>query len=119
MTVTLHIDPLPLRVDETGTIRVGSSRVTLDVVLADYLNGVTPEEIVRQLDTLSLADVHTAIAYFHRHRNEVEEYLSRRNAEAEELRLKIEAQDSNRVDLKENLLERLAQRNGGHASPAQ
>ena len=36
VTVTLHTDPVPLRVDETGTIRVGSSRITLDVLLADY-----------------------------------------------------------------------------------
>ena len=57
MTIPLHADPVPLRADETGTIRVGSSRVTLDVLLADYLSGLSPEEIARQLDTLDLADV--------------------------------------------------------------
>jgi uncharacterized protein (DUF433 family) len=57
VTLTLHADPLPLRVDESGTIRIGSSRVTLDVLLADYRRGTSPEEIVRQLDTLDLADV--------------------------------------------------------------
>jgi hypothetical protein len=33
MTITLHADPVPLRVDDTGAIRVGQSRVTLDVLL--------------------------------------------------------------------------------------
>ena len=40
MTVTLHADPVPLRVDETGTIRVGSSRVTLDVLLEYWRLGM-------------------------------------------------------------------------------
>jgi uncharacterized protein (DUF433 family) len=119
MTVTLHTDPLPLRVDEAGTIRIGTSRVTLDVVLADYLSGMSPETIVSQLDTLSLADVHAAIAYFLRHRLEVEEYLVRRRAEAEELRQKIEADQPNRANLKAELLARMALRNGGHASTTQ
>jgi uncharacterized protein (DUF433 family) len=119
MTVTLHADPVPLRVDETGTIRVGTSRVTLDVLLADYLQGIPAEEIARQLDTLSLADIHAAIAYYRRHQDEVDEYLRRRRVAAEELRRKIEAADPDRANLKAKLLARLAQRNGGHAPNGQ
>jgi len=119
MPLTLHADPVPLRVDETGTIRVGPSRVTLDVLLADYRSGLSPEEIVRQLDTLDLADVYAAIAYYHRHRDEVEEYLRRREAEAEALRARIEAGQPNRAELKAELSARLAQRDGGHAPTAQ
>src|SRR5438128_2239433 len=106
MPVTLHADPVPLRVDETGTIRVGSSRVTLDVLLADYRSGLSPEEIVRRLDTLDLADVYAAIAYFHRHREEVEQYLRRREPEAEELRRRIEAGQPDRAELEARLLSR-------------
>jgi uncharacterized protein (DUF433 family) len=119
MTVTLHTDPLPLRVDETETIRIGSSRVTLDVLLADYHNGLSPEEIVRQLDTLNLADVYGAIAYYHRHKEEVDEYLRKRKAAAEELRQKIEAKDPDRANLKATLLARMAQRNGDRAPTAE
>ena len=32
----------PLRWDEAGGIRIGSSRVTLDSLLATYHNGYTP-----------------------------------------------------------------------------
>ncbi len=115
MTIALHADPVPLRVDESGTIRVGSSRVTLDVLLADYRSGLSPEEIVRQLDTLDLADVYAAIAYYHRHRREVDEYLSRREADAEALRRDIEARQPDREELKARLSAQMAGRNGGHA----
>lgn len=103
MTVTLHADPVPLRVDETGTIRIGSSRVTLDVLLADYRRGMSPEEIVRQLDTLDLADVYGALEYYHRHREEIEEYLRQRSGEAETLRRTIEATQQDRSGLKARL----------------
>jgi uncharacterized protein (DUF433 family) len=117
--VILHNDPTPLHVDGSGTIRVGASRVTLDVLIADYRSGLSPEEIARQLDTVTLADVYGAISYYHRYRDEVEEYLRRRNEEADELRRKIEAAQPERGNLKAELTARLAQRNGGHASNAQ
>jgi uncharacterized protein (DUF433 family) len=108
--VVLRTDPMPLRVDETGTIRVGSTRVSLDVVLADYGSGMSPEEIVAELDTLNLADVYAAIAYYVRHRDEVDEYLRTRQVEAEILRKRAEAQFPDRANLKADLLARLAQR---------
>jgi uncharacterized protein (DUF433 family) len=116
--VILHTDPTPLRLDETGTIRIGDSRVTLDVLIADYKKGWSPEEIVRQLDTLKLADVYGAIAFYHRHRDEVDMYLRQRRAQADELQHKIEAEQPDRANLKAKLLARLAQRNGGPASNA-
>lgn len=119
MTITLHTDPLPLHVDETGTIRVGQTRVTLDVLLADYRSGVSPEEIVRQLDTLDLADVYAVLAYYHRHRDEIDQYLRQREAAAEALRREIEAGQTDRAELKARLLARLAHQGKGNASPSQ
>jgi uncharacterized protein (DUF433 family) len=88
----LHADQPPLRVDEGGAVRVGKSRVSLDLVVEQYENGMTPEDMVRAYDTLALADVHAVIAYYLRHREEVAAYLKRREEEAEALRVKIEAQ---------------------------
>lgn len=82
----------PLRVDEGSVIRVGRSRVSLDVVVTQYENGMTPEDMVRAHGTLELADVHAAIAYYLRYRDEVRAYLSRRADEAKVLREKIEAE---------------------------
>src|SRR5262245_49328300 len=88
----LHAEPPPLRVDEGGAVRVGKSRVSLDLVVEQYENGMTPEDLVRAYDTLDLADVHAVIAYYLRHRGGVRTYLKRREEEAKALRAKIEAE---------------------------
>ena len=91
MTITLHADPVPWRIDDAGAIRVGQSRVTLDVLLQYWRLGMKPEEIARGLDTLTLADVHGALAYYFRHQTEMDQYLGRREEEADHLRQQIEA----------------------------
>jgi uncharacterized protein (DUF433 family) len=106
-SLPLHAIPPPLRVDEGGVVRVGKSRVSLDVIVDQYENGMTPEEMVRSYDTLVLADVHATIAYYLRHRDEVRAYLKRREEEADALRVKIEAERP-RVSRKELLARRSA-----------
>jgi uncharacterized protein (DUF433 family) len=100
----LHADPLPLRLDDAGVVRVGNSRISIDLIVEQYENGMTPEDMVRAYDTLQLADVHAVIAFSLRHRDEVRAYLKRREEEAEALRAKIEAERP-RV-LREELLAR-------------
>ena len=107
----------PLRVDEGGVVRVGKSRVSLDLVIEQYENGMTPEDMVRAYDTLVLADVHAVIAYYLRHRDEVRAYLKRRVEEAEALRAKIEAERP-RVS-REELLARRSAREKDHAPTGQ
>ncbi|MEX0704916.1 MAG: DUF433 domain-containing protein [Planctomycetales bacterium] len=103
----LHADRPPFRVDEGGAVRIGNSRVSLDVVVQQYENGMTPEDMVRAYDTLALADVHSVIAYYLRHRDEVRGYLKRREEEAEALRAKIETERP-RVSREELLARRSA-----------
>ena len=103
----LHAEPPPLRMDEGGAVRVGTSRVSLDVVVEQYENGMTPEDMVRAYDTLELADVHAVVAYYLRHREEVRTYLKRRDTEAEALRAKIEGERP-RVSRQELLARRSA-----------
>src|SRR5215510_11895120 len=88
----LDADLPPLRMDQGGAVRVGTSRITLDLVVEQYENGLTPEDMVRAYDTLVLADVYAVIAYYLRRRDEVQAYLKRRQEEAEALRAKIEAE---------------------------
>ena len=88
--LTLHTEAPPLRVDTGGAIRVGDSRVSLDLVVEQYEGGMTPEDMVRVYDTLELADVYAVVAYYLRHPNEVRAYLTRRAEEAQGLRAKIE-----------------------------
>ena len=104
----------PIRVDQGGTARVGTSRVTLDVVVEQYENGMNPEDMVRAYDTLAVADVYAIIGYYLRHKEAVVTYLRRRKEEADSLRAKIEA-DRPRLT-REELLARQSVLETDHAS---
>ena len=105
--LSLHAEFPPLRLDDGGVVRVGKTRITLDLIVDQYENGMTPEDMVRAYDSLVLADVHAVIAYYLRHRDEVRAYLKRRHEEAEGLRAKIEAERP-RVSREELLARRTA-----------
>jgi uncharacterized protein (DUF433 family) len=109
----LQAEPPPLRVDEGGVVRIGTGRVSLDVVVEQYENGMTPEELVRAYDNLALADAHAAVAYYLRHRDAVRAYLTRRADDARTLRATIEA-DRPRVTRAE-LVARRGAREADHA----
>jgi uncharacterized protein (DUF433 family) len=89
---SLRGDPLPLRMEEGGVVRVGNSRVSFDLVVEQYESGMMPEDIARDYDTLMLLGVYATIAYYLRHQDEVRAYLKRREEEAKALQSKIEAE---------------------------
>jgi uncharacterized protein (DUF433 family) len=113
----LHAECPPLRVDEGGVVRVGNSRISLDLVVEQYEIGMTPEEMVRAYDTLALADIHAVISYFLRHRDEVRTYLRQREEEAEGLKTRIEAEHPGIS--REELLARRGARETGNAPVGQ
>lgn len=86
----LHAE-LPLLRIESGAVKVGNTRITLDLIVEQYDNGMTPEDMVRAYDTLQLVDVYAAISYFLRHQNEVREYMKKREIEAAALQAFFEA----------------------------
>jgi uncharacterized protein (DUF433 family) len=108
-------DNTPLRGDEGGALRVGKSRVTLDVVVREFESGMTAEDIVRAYDTLELADVYEVIGYYLRHRVEVKAYLNRREEEAAHLRSLIESGQPP-CPTKEELLKRRREKDRAEAS---
>lgn len=91
-TFVVELDAPPLRVDDSGSVRIGKTRITLDLVVEQYENGMTPDDLVRAYDSLSLADVYSAIGYYLRHRDDVHKYLQARKADAESIRTKIESE---------------------------
>jgi uncharacterized protein (DUF433 family) len=116
VSLTIHTEPVPLRADEYGVIRVGESQVILDIVIREFNNGADPEGIVHGYPTLNLADTYAAIAYYLRHRGEVDAYLEARKEEAERLRQEIEAKQPERTELRAKLLARKARVEPEHAS---
>jgi uncharacterized protein (DUF433 family) len=118
MTLEIRADPVPLRRDEGGQVRIAGSRIPLEAVLSRYLRGEGPEEIVEALVSLSLADVHAVIAYYWRHREEVDAYLRACESEAEATRQEMDRR-SPWPAFKERLLERRAARSSsGQGAPA-
>jgi phage terminase Nu1 subunit (DNA packaging protein) len=88
---------------------VGPSRVRLESVVFLYNRGSSAEQIVGEFPTLELADVHAVIAYYLRHKADVDAYIQRREAEADKLREQVEALPQN-AELREKLTARRAQR---------
>lgn len=103
MSLAIHEDAVPLRVDETGTVRIGRTRIILELVIDAFREGATPEQIVQDYDTLNLSDVYAVIGYYLRHRDEVDAYLGRREGEAEELRKQVEASQQHLPDIRARL----------------
>jgi uncharacterized protein (DUF433 family) len=91
MTLLIEADPVPLRADADGTIRVAGTRLTLDTVITAYRDGAPPEEIVKRFPAISLPDAYAVIGYYLRHPQEVEAYLDARRQAADALRQEIEA----------------------------
>jgi uncharacterized protein (DUF433 family) len=109
MTLAIERESPPLRVDETGTVRIGASRVTLDVVIGAFRDGESPEAIAEDFDTVTLAEVYAAIGYYLRHRVEVDAYLAQRDAEGEAMQREAESRPDYKL-WRERLLERAKQR---------
>lgn len=109
MSIVLQADPLPLRADEHGSIRIGNTRVSLELVIRAYQSGLKAEQIAERFDTVELADIHAVLAYYLRHRPQVEDYMRRRQTEAEEIRQRIEAALPPRLTREELLARRSLQ----------
>lgn len=60
---------------DSGEIRIRGTRIGLEIVLRDYLQGASPEEIVLRYPTLSLEQVHATILYYLRDPERVHQYL--------------------------------------------
>jgi uncharacterized protein (DUF433 family) len=97
---------VPLREEPPGVLRVGKSRVLLELVILAYQQGASPQEIVRMYDTLDLGDVFAVLAYYLANPTVIEEYLRKCDEEAEAIRREIEAAQPARPNLKAELLAR-------------
>jgi uncharacterized protein (DUF433 family) len=82
---------VPLREEPARVLRVGKSRVLLELVIHAHQRGTSPQEIVQMYDALALSDVFAVIAYYLVHPAEIDEYLRKWDEEADAVRRKIEA----------------------------
>jgi uncharacterized protein (DUF433 family) len=64
-------------------IRIKGTRVGIETVLDDYLNGSSPEEIAVRYRTLTLEQIYATITYYLHNQEEVDAYLARWRAYGE------------------------------------
>lgn len=101
---------VPLTVEAGGAIRIAGTRVNLDTVVYQFNAGASAETIVDRFPSLKLADVYSVLAYYLNHKEEVENYLRRREQEAAVIRVQIEDGQEDRQLVRARLLKRAAER---------
>ena len=109
----LYNEAPPLAVWPDGSVRVGGTRLLLEHVMEEYLGGKSPEALAERFQSLSLADARAVIAFYHRHREQVDAYLAWVEVEIEriEREMRVAFPQPSRAEL----LRRMAERDG--ASP--
>lgn len=89
--VDMPMVSVPLRNDDDGAIRVGNTRVLLELVIYQFNQGETPEGIVESYPSLKLSDVYAVIAYYLTHREELDACMRWVEKEGQRIRHTIEA----------------------------
>jgi uncharacterized protein (DUF433 family) len=103
MAIDIVPDAPPLRTEVDGAVRIGSSRVLLELVINAFQEGATAEAIVQRFPTVTLADAYAVIAYYLRHRNELDQYVSERDRKGMEVRQEILATQGDLSDIRSRL----------------
>jgi uncharacterized protein (DUF433 family) len=103
MPLTLSI---PLWEDPPGVLRVGKSRVLLELVIHAFQRGETPEGIVQSYTTLSLPDVYAVVSYYLADPGPIDAYLIEHDARAAEIRQRIEASQPPREHFRDLIMAR-------------
>src|SRR5439155_12472502 len=68
-----------------GTPHIAGTGVTVRTVARWYKLGLSPEEIASEIPHLSLAQVYTALAYYHANRGEMEAEMAAEEAESDKI----------------------------------
>src|SRR5262245_3501282 len=68
-----------------GVYRVGNTRVALDSIIYAYHRGASPESLQRSFPSLTLEQIHGALAFYLSHKQVVDEYLVQSEIEFEKL----------------------------------
>jgi uncharacterized protein (DUF433 family) len=75
-----------------GGYWVRGARVSLDSLVYEWREGLSPESIRADFPVLCLKQVYGAITYYLEHQEEIDEYLKRAEAEEKEIAQRIKEQ---------------------------
>lgn len=96
---------IPLERNDDGKIYVIGTRVSIDIILSDFKNGATAEEIVHRYSVLRLSDVYAVLTYYLQNTPHVETYLQQQASLSAQLREDTEKRSGLR-DVRARLLAR-------------
>ncbi len=105
MALTSISHPTVIQGDADGVLRIGQTRVTLDTVITAFDLGATPEQIVQQFPSLSLAQVYASISVYLHNRDELDSYFEERRRQAKQ-QLEHVSQQPHMRDIRKRLLAR-------------
>lgn len=75
-----------IEIDENGAAWISSTRIKIIEIAVDKIaHGSSPEELHFQYPHLSMAQIHSALAYYYAHREELEAEILRRLHEVNDL----------------------------------
>jgi uncharacterized protein (DUF433 family) len=57
------------------TIRIKGTRVGIEIVIENYLDGRSPEEIALRYPSLSLKQIYATITYYHYNKEKIDAYV--------------------------------------------
>jgi uncharacterized protein (DUF433 family) len=83
-----------IQTDSYGVLRVANTRISLDSVVAGFLQGHSAATIQQQYPGLSQEQVQRAIDYYLQHREQIDEYLQRQEEQWRRLRAESEKNPS-------------------------
>jgi uncharacterized protein (DUF433 family) len=81
--------PPPIHATEDGAILVDGTRIPVDTVIRCFREGRTPEDIVQSFTSLRLPDVYAIITYYLWYPDELDAYLAKREAHAQEVEQEV------------------------------
>lgn len=100
-------------------IRIKRTRIGIEIVLAEYLNGRTAEEIALNFPALSPEQIHASIAYYLHNRAAMDRYLARwRDVGAEARAVQEKSLPAAVVGLREMAAQRRGRLAAGSGNPA-
>lgn len=106
MSMVFEAEAPPFQEDAKGGLRVGNSRVLVELVIQAFQDGATPEAIAQRYPTATLTDLYGVIAYYLRHRTAMDTYMAMRERQAETVQKRIEEQQRDTTELRNRLLAR-------------
>ena len=74
-----------------GRPRIAGSGITVRRIALWDRQGLTPEEIIKQIPHLTLAQIHAALTYYHANREQMDAEMAAEEAEADRLESEFQA----------------------------